>query len=87
MENKRNKGRSSAGYRRPPRAKPRKTRGMDLFAMIIKAMLDQIPWASSFTPSKHSGSITHSAFQKAVEKRRARNKMARRSRRINRLYA
>ena len=83
-----------AGWRRPPGTKislrPRKGEAGNIDRMVtaIKGILQQMSSASFYGRSKHRGdSSTPGATTKAVEKRRARNKMARRSRRVNMLYA
>lgn len=77
-----------AGYRRPPGTLrlPGDSNKSDSLVISIKNMLQGMLGGLLHGPSKHSGSSA-SGMKKAVEKRRARNKMARKSRRINRLYA
>ena len=81
-----------AGYRRPPgvnrlQIQKRIPEASDSMVASIKAMLQGMLGGLLHGPSKHGYGGHKGMMKKAVERRRMRNKMARKSRRINRMYA
>ena len=75
-----------AGWRRPPGMKMKRTESLNPLVVAVRAMLQQMSSGLLHRPSKHWENTVRGTTR-AVEKRRARNKMARRSRRTNRMYA
>ena len=81
-----------AGYRRPPgvnrlQIQKRIPEASDSMVASIKAMLQGMLGGLLHGPSKHGYGGHAGKMAKAVKRRRMRNKMARKSRRINRMYA